>query len=291
MSEEPALDKSKIMADNGWDKGFVYFGHPATETTVKVVTAVQFLTTQDNFPFKKEDGTLKHVILNFDDKPIAKDDEKNEVSLGIDSAEYKCVSGGRTFMPAVAIDGEMFFESGEIVKMLHEKYPDSTLTPEEKKQVDEWIQFNIDNTNRMLVALKHFGWCFMQGARPNYVAYGKGNKDDAWEKELVKDVHVFFEKMDKHFVDKKEPAFFVGDKLTMADCVMINWPWSFHLIVELKIEERYPNVWKHFNALKDKAIAGSDAHYNVFPYFANVVTDLAKEARAEGFHIENEKHW
>lgn len=83
----------------------------------------------------------------------------------------------------------------------------------------------------------------------------------------------------------------MGDKLTMADCAMINWPWSFHLIVQLKIETRYPNVWKHFEALKAKAIDCSDQHYNVFPYFATVVNDLGKDARTDGFHIENEKYW
>lgn len=289
MSEESTLDKATIMAENGWDKGFVYFGHPATETTVKVVTAVMLVSGQSNFPYKKDD--IKHVILNFDDKPIVKDHEKNEVSLGIDSPEWKCVSGERTFMPALAIEGEIFFESGEIVKMLYDKYPDESLTEDEKTQVDEWLQFNIDNTKRMLVALKHFGWCFMQGARPNYVDYGKGNKDEAWEKALIKDVDVFFGKIESHFKDKAEAAFFVGDKLTMADCAMLNWPWSFHLVVELKMDTRYPSVWKHFEALKAKAIAGSDAHYNVFPYFVGVVSDLSKEARADGFHIENEKYW
>jgi glutathione S-transferase len=70
---------------------------------------------------------------------------------------------------------------------------------------------------------------------PNYEDCGKGSKGEAWEKELVKDVDTFWQNR-KSFQGQSEAGFFVGDKLTMADFAMLIWPWSFHLIVELKIE-------------------------------------------------------
>ena len=42
-----------------------------------------------------------------------------------------------------------------------------------------------------MFALKHFGWCFMQGDKANYLAYGRGKQVDAWEKEWKVNVHSF----------------------------------------------------------------------------------------------------
>jgi len=48
------VEAEKIMREKGWDKGIVVFGPLASESTVKVSTAVELLQQHDGFPDKRQ---------------------------------------------------------------------------------------------------------------------------------------------------------------------------------------------------------------------------------------------
>ena len=191
-------------------------------------------------------------------------------------------------------------ESGEIVKQLAEQHPDPETSKEEQAEVLKWIDYNNKTADRLLEALKHWGWQAMHGDKKNYAAYGRGKKDMEWERALVDEVNTFFAGVDKHFAGKENKTFFVGDKLTYADCAMLNWAWSFQLVLKLDVPTRYPDCWANAVAMKKLMPDGSNDFYKKFPMFAMVVGVCNARNRGtgcfscgcgRGFYIENPMYW
>ena len=174
----PGADpKAQLLAANKWDQGLVWFGFPASETSVKVKSSLELLKTQENFPQEMKD--FEHVTLTFDKKRL-KNPGKNKAGMGVASQEWATLSDGKSYMPAICENGTMKTESGEIVKMFAERFPDTSLSADEQAEVVKWIDFNNAGAEPLLEALKHWGWCSMNGKKPNYKSFGKGNKDLAW---------------------------------------------------------------------------------------------------------------
>jgi len=48
------VEAEKIMREKGWDKGIMVCGPLASESTVKVSTAVELLQQHDGFPDKRQ---------------------------------------------------------------------------------------------------------------------------------------------------------------------------------------------------------------------------------------------
>jgi len=286
------------MREKGWDKGIVVFGALASESTVKVSTAVELLQQQEGFPYK---GNVQWVDLSFDTKPFS---EKNgKTSMGVNSDMWLTLSGGKGFMPAIAIDGYMMLDAYVIVQHLWSQFPDQSLIDEEQQEVQTLLDLNSQQTERLLQALKHWGWAAMNGKKKNYLEFGYSKKDLGWEQDSAKVVDDFFRQLENTLKAKKESdglnGFFVGNKMTLADCAMINWAASFKLVIGLNVPKRYPLVWENHELMKKKAPAGSKDFYGTFPMYAKVVGALNARNRGsgccclcgKGFKIENQKYW
>jgi hypothetical protein len=161
----PLSDEGKkFFADNGWDKGCVGFGNPASEATVKLLSALLLLKKAHTW-----------IEISFDDAALA--DNK----MGVKSNDYKLITGGVSAMPALSKDGTMHVESVKIVKMLAEE-------SNAPKEVMDIINLVDANDARLLEAAKHWGWAGLHAAqnyvmvnKEHYTSYGMGNKDEAWE--------------------------------------------------------------------------------------------------------------
>lgn len=286
-----ADERSKLLTENGWDKGVVLFGLLMSESTVKVSTALRLLCEQENFPYTAND--IVYVTLNFDDKPLSRD-RKGEVSMGVSGPEWMTLSSGKGYMPAICIEGDFQMECNDIVKMFHEKYPDVTLSDDQRSEVRQWLDYNSEQAEKLVEAEKHWGLSALQPTKPNYVNFGEGKKDIEWEKNTIQHVNSFFTKLDKYFEAKEDKTYFVANKLTLADCALMPPPWSFWICNGLKVAKRYPNVWAHHEALRATKPAGADDFYSKLPFIGHVVSALSLKQRGifqYGHHIENPKYW
>lgn len=292
-------DAKAILADNGWDKGLVVFGAAVSESTVKVVTAVHLLKKQDNFPYKE----IKFVDTPFDESDL-KTASDGKQSVGVSNKLYINLTEGKGFMPAVAIDGRFMVNAYDIVQYFWNKYPDTSLNTLESQQISDLLQLNTKYSESNFEALKHWGWCAMNGSKPNYQHLGYGKKDLAWEKAAVKKVDEFFCAFED-FLKKRKVAglevngFLVGNKISLADCALLNWAGSFSLVLGMNIQGRYPLVQQNWEQLKAKAPEGSSDHYGTFPIFCMIVGVLNSRNRGtglccllgRGFYMDNPVYW
>lgn len=184
------------------------------------------------------------VELTFDDKPLSESEGK--VSMGVRSAEWALLSGGAAEMPALLIDGIMYRESVLIVKMLATACPDESLSREQNAQAMRLIDLAAECEPRLSGALKHWGWSGMHENNPvmnseHYSTFGMGKRDARWEHDTLQQVDGFFSQLEAA-LPLRPCGYFVAEKLTFADCALINFPLSFVTVVELDVERRYPKV-------------------------------------------------
>jgi len=270
MSEITLTQEGKDMiASRGWDKGTVLLCTGASETSVKVLTALSLIGK----PFT-------YFELSFDDSPLT------ETKIGVKSKDYATLSNGYCSMPAILIEGKLYSQSDQIVKMLAEKEGAS-------QEVLDLIDLSIENNGRLLEAAKHWGWSGLHKGMnyaltnaDHYTSFGEGNKDEKWEAETGALVDAFFTKLENVLKAKGSVnGYFVGDELTFADCALLNWHYTFALITNLDIQSRYPLCAENAAVLKAKNPAGASYHYDHFPTFGGYVAGAMAEARARGFDI------
>ena len=121
-----SAEAQAIFDKQGWGKGLTLFCQPVSEASVKIVTALNLLTASKNsFP-----DSFNLVIVNFNDEALGENEQHvgmsgKALSLGVKSAEYAAITGGHSKMPALALDGVLYIESDQIVKMLAEMVPES----------------------------------------------------------------------------------------------------------------------------------------------------------------------
>jgi len=276
------------MVANGWDKGYVAFGFTASEATVKVATALP--QVQEN---------VKWVTVSFDDTTvmdIPKDFDQNMMTpgstqiLGVKSELYSLITDGVACMPALAIDGQMYNGSEQIVKML-------AIVNKSSKEVMDLVELSLNNNDKLLQACKHFGWCGMHKYqnyamvnKDHYVNYGNGVKDETWEKNVADVIKAFFGKLEAVLAAKpKINGFFVGDSQTLADASLINWVQSFEGVCGLDVKKHYPLCYANWELVKATPPSGSLPFIYGFPVFCGYVTDANKDARLAGFDIN--KYW
>ena len=288
-------EKTKLLAENGWDKGLVLFGFLGSETTVRVNTALRLLTSTNefnDFPYKEED--IVFVELSIDDKPLH--EKKGGIkTMGTVSEEWLTLSEGKHYMPAIAIEGKLYTESAEIVKFLHETFPDKRLSKEEHGQVTKWIDMVIQDGDKVQDAERHWGWCHFAPKDKGNLGFGEGNKDLEWEKERIELVDKFCKIQDDHFAKMEgDKMYFVAGKYTLADCAMIGFPLGLIYIARLKVDQRYPNLWAHHLALQATKPKGAEDHYFFFPILGKIISIVGAWRRgifSYAFHIENPKYW
>ena len=254
MSEEAKT----AMAENGWDTGMVAFGFTVSEATVKLATGLPVAAAD-----KQDDDDVTWVSVSFDDSPLGSTEGMGadtvtpgaKHSLGVKSELYSTITGGACAMPTLAINGQMYTESDQLLLLLAKQNKD---TP---KEVTDLIQLSIDHSDNNFQVLKHWGWAaFHKGSgyamvtADHYTPYGQGasDKDDEWETNVTDKVKTFFDKLESVLAaNKKEvDGFYVGDSMTLADCVLINWPQSFSGVTGLDVAKYYPKVHANFEMLK-----------------------------------------
>lgn len=276
MATEPPVyehteEAKKLMADRGWDQGYVVFGHGPSESTVKLLTTVCLVKGTD----------FKHVDVSFDDTVLGEEDK-----MGVKSEAFKLLTAGVSKMPALAIDGVMYYES----ELICRKLAVDTGAPSE---VIELIDLSIASSERMLNAAKHWAWSGLHKSmdyamvnKEHYSDFGKGLKSEAWEKETGKVIETFLATLEAKLAARPSiNGYFVGDALTIADCVLINWYLTFSSIMGLDVDGRYPKFAENWKALKESAPAGAQWHYEHFPGFGDYCAGANKELREGGFDI------
>ena len=291
------LIRDDVIRRAGLSKGLVWFGsQTSSEHSVKIAAALGLVSRQPNFRFDE----VKHVNVTFDEAPLIKRPDER-VSLGVWSSDYSIITDGAAMMPAICVDGAMQTDSDLILRWIGETYPDERLSQDERAHVSQWIQFNLVHGESVSLAAKHWGWCATsRGRRPHYKGYGAGARDLAWEQALIADVHQLLQTIDAHFAAKADKAFYVGDRMTLADCAMLSWPWSLACVAGLAIKRRYPNVWAHAEALRARAPAGTHAFYQAFPRIGRAVRCMALAQHLKAtrgvpcirrFHIGDRRYW
>mmetsp|Transcript_29196 Transcript_29196/g.78367 ORF Transcript_29196/g.78367 Transcript_29196/m.78367 type:complete len:733 (-) Transcript_29196:79-2277(-) len=271
---EQSDEAKALMKERGWDKGYVVFGAPPSETTVKVLSAVELLTDKPN-------GKFKLVEVSFDDAALGKEDK-----LGVKSDAWALLTGGRSSMPALAIDGEFFVESELIVKKL-------AIEEGADHDVIDLINLSAKHSKRMLEAATHWGWSGLHKSmgyamvnEDHYSSYGEGNKSAEWESTTCGIIDTFLHSLEATLSAKKQlNGYFVGNSITYADCSLINWYLTFSAIANIDLESRYPKFCENYQILKSKAPKGAEGHFEYFPGFGDYVANAMGEARANGFDI------
>lgn len=92
--------------------------------------------------------------------------------------------------------------------------------------------------------------------------------------------------------DKK--TYFVANKLTYADCAMINWPYTAYHLTGLKVSKRYPHLWQHHVQLRAAKPPGAADHYTTMPILGIIIAILLLPKRgfiSYGHHVENPVYW
>lgn len=296
MTAVNTKESKEMLAAYGWDTGIVFFGLGASENSVRVLTMLEYLRGKELIP------TYKKIAIDFNAKPI---DVKSWViesgatkasanaSIGKDSAEWAALTDGKGYMPALAIDGTLYTEASQLIQLLNAKFP-SVVDPNNKKEVEYWLEYLASMDQKLFHALKHWGWSPMHGNAKNYKDFGYGKKDIGWERQAVLDVDTFFKRIDAHIAGKE---YMVGGAISPADFTMINWALSFTAVVGLNVEKRYPEVWRYHLRLKKQKPPGSNDFYTVFPMFGGVLGVLNLKNRGGAcwkgneFHIEMPIYW
>lgn len=278
-----SAEAKALMAEHGWDQNIVCFGLSASEASVKLAMAMLVSGREHSW-----------VTISFDDKSLQSTEgmDQNTVTpgskivMGVRSAEWKLLTAGRSAMPAIAIDGQMYMDSEEIVKMF-------AVEAKAPAAVMELIDFSRSHNSRLFETLKHFGWAAMhqyQGYtmvnREHYEGYGQGVMDEAWEKASTDVVKTFFGKLEATLAAK--PAvngFFVGDSYTYADACLCNWALSFSGAANLDVARKYPKVWANWQIFKSALPSGTEPFVFGFPMLVDYVTTANAEARAAGWDI------
>jgi hypothetical protein len=105
-------------------------------------------------------------------------------------------------------------------------------------------------------------------------------------------VHGFFGYLEAVLASRPSiTGHFVGDRWTLADCALLNWPNTFSSVVALDIAKRYPKVWANFEKVKELRPKGSENHLDIFGNFGAGCVGANKEAAAGGHSIENLALW
>jgi len=282
-------DAKAAMVTNGWDKGYVAFGFTASESCVKIGVGLPIANKKD----------VKWVTVSFDDSPleqIPKDFDPNMMApgskqkIGVRSELFSLITSGVSHMPALAIDGDMYMGSDAILKML-------ALEAGVPTKVTELIDHSINNSDTIFEGLKHWGWAGMHASqnygmvnKKNYIDYGQGKKDEAWERRVTNEIKTFMNKLEDTLADKSEiNGFFVGDSLSLADASLINWVQSLEGVAGLDVKKHYPNCYTNWELTKASPPPGSLHFIYGFPVFCGYVSAANKEARDAGFDIN--KYW
>lgn len=282
-------ESKAALAEHGWDKGTVAFGFTASESSVKLAVALHILGMSD----------VTWVTVSFDDSPLQDIPEGfdpnmmtpgSKQKIGVKSELYKLITGNIGHMPALAINGDMYLESDQILKMLALKNDCSS-------EVINLIDYSILYQEKIFEALKHWGWSGMHAAqnysmvnKANYIDYGEGKKDEAWEKEITDVIKDFMSKLEKTLADKSNiNGFWVGDSLTLADASLINWVQSLEGVAGLDVKKNYPSCYANWEKVKSSPPEGSLHFIYGFPVFCGFVAQANKDARTNGFDIN--KYW
>jgi len=283
MSEEAKA----AMTEHGWDTGVVAFGYALSEAAVKLTTASE-VSSKD----------FTWISVSFDDSPLVSTDDMEadkyttgaKQSLGVQSELYKIITDGASVMPVLAIDGQMYTESDQIVLMLAEQ-------DDAPKEVIDLIQLAIDTSEENCQALKHWGWSdfhksigYAMVNEDHYSSYGQGTQDAEWEEDVIKSVKAFFDKLESVLAEKDSVnGYYVGDSLTFADCALLNVPQSLSGVTGLDLAKHYPKVQANFDAIKANPPAMSQQFLFGVPFFYPMITGGNKEAREDGHDIN--KYW
>ena len=278
---ELTAEARELLIKKGWDKGFVGFGFTASESTVRLAVAFNVLGKPCTW-----------VMLSFDDKPLRNtaDEDPNMITpgatemMGVKSDTWKLLSGGRSCMPALCVDGSMFTEASEIVKML-------AIQQNAPPEVLELIELSRTSTPILSEVLKHFGWSALHAStgyamctKEHYDAFGEGKKDAAWEKAKTDQVKAFFSKLEGILADK--PAI---NGCYVGDAALLNWPLSFSDVAGLNVSAEYPKLWENWTKLKESRPKGSERFILGFPTLCEYASAANKAAREGGFDIN--KYW
>jgi len=265
----------------------VAFGLSASESTTKIATALPILGKEATW-----------ITLSFDDAPLAGVEGRDPntitpgsvAAMGVKSDEWKLLSGGRSCMPALAIDGQVYMDADEIVKML-------AVMSNAPAEVLDLIDHSRANTHELLEALKHWGWCAMHASqgyamvnKDHYDTLGQGNQSSSWETAKADLIKAFLGKLEATLAAKPSiNGFYVGDSLTLADASLINWPLSLSGVAGLNVELEYPKLWKHWQLVQASPPKGSEPFIFGFPMFCGYVAAANKAGREAGFDIN--KYW
>ena len=278
------------LAEHGWDQGYVAFGFTASETSVKLATAL---------PLAKKD--VQWVTVSFDDsklEDIPEDFDPNMMTpgskqkIGVKSDLYSLITNGQSMMPALCIDGEMYGESELLVRMLAENADIPN-----KKEVLELIDISAKANQPAFEALKHWGWAGMHAYqnysmvnKKHYEKYGQGNTSEEWEKEKTDAIKELMDKLESILAAKdKINGFFIGDSWTHADAALINWVQSLEGVAGLDVKKYYPKCYENWEMVKANPPEGSQHFIYGFPVFCGYVTQANQHARDAGFDIN--KYW
>jgi len=295
--KSPSVNKSSLspegkaaLVEHGWDKGYVAFGFSASETTVKVATALSLTGIDVQWVTVSFDGSdLEDIPEDFDPNMITPGSKQK---LGVKSELFSLITGGKPMMPALAIDGVVYTESEGIVKMLAEKEEIS-----DKEKNVELIELSAKYNEPIFQALKHWGWAGLHAYqnysmvnKEHYVSYGQGNQTEEWEKEKTDAIKEFMGALEEILKAKpKVNGFFIGDSRSFADAALINWVQSLEGVAGLDVKKYYPNCHENWGIIKASPPDGSAHFIYGFPVFCGYVTQANQHAREAGFDIN--KYW
>jgi len=106
-----------------------------------------------------------------------------------------------------------------------------------------------------------------KGHKANYTKYVDLSVDAI--KAHVANIDVFMANLDDQ-VDGKR--FFIGDELTVVDCLMCWHPASLYMVISFPVEYKYPNLWRYYQALRETPPAGAEEYLNGgFPFFCKII--------------------
>ena len=100
MSAVPTAECKTLLKEQGWDQGVVFFGNPASENSVRMLTMLEYLKAKGKIP------GYKLVTIDFNAAPF----DATKAYMGKESPEWQTLTSGLTYMPGVAIDGTMYME-------------------------------------------------------------------------------------------------------------------------------------------------------------------------------------
>jgi len=159
--------------------------------------------------------------------------------MGKDSDLFNTLSGGRGFMPGVAIDGIMYAESIQIIMMLEQQYQ---AAGEKHDEVMHWLNWDLIGNHRVHGVCKHWGWAAIWGDHKNFKYYGYGKHDLDWEQMYAASIHAFFSAIEKQTADGR--TFILGgDEMTAVDAALGIWVQSVMQLTKLPINTLYPKAY------------------------------------------------